>query len=72
MEEPVVVARAENETEAELICGLLRSGDIKCGYRPTEAVDSAFYGLTSEGPQDVMVAPADEAAAKVLLAEARG
>ena len=71
MEGAVAVHTVENEEEAELVCGLLRAAGIACGYRPTDAVDSPFQGLSSEGPQEIFVDPSDEAAARLVISDAR-
>jgi len=69
-ETPVRVTIVAGETEAELVCGLLRSADIKCGFRPTDEVDSGLEGLGAGGPQEVLVAELDlEAAREVLAAD---
>ena len=69
-EEVVVVTVVPGETEAELVCGLLRSAGIKCGYRDTEAIDSAIEDFIASGPREVLVAPDDLEAAKQLLRDA--
>jgi hypothetical protein len=71
MEDAVAIQTVQSEEEAELVCGLLRAAGLACGYRPTEAVDSPFEGLSSEGPQDILVGPADEAAARLVLSDAQ-
>ena len=69
-ESPVRVTVVAGETEAELVCGLLRSADIKCGHRPTDEVDSGLEGLGAGGPHEVLVAEEDlEAAREVLAAD---
>ena len=71
MEGAIAILTVENEEEAELVCGLLRAADIACGYRPTDAIDSPFHGIGSEGPQEILVNPDDEAAARLVIAEAQ-
>jgi hypothetical protein len=71
MEGAVAIQTVESEEEAELVCGLLRAAGIACGYRPTDAVDSPFQGLSSEGPQEIFVAPRDEAAGRLVISDAR-
>jgi hypothetical protein len=71
VEGAVAIQTVDSEEEAELVCGLLRAASIECGYRPTAAVDSPFEGLTSEGPQEILVSPADEAAARLVLSDAQ-
>jgi hypothetical protein len=65
----VVVTVVPGETEAELVCGLLRSAGIKCGYRDTESIDSPIEEFIASGPREVLVSPADLEAAKQLLAD---
>jgi len=71
MDGAVPILTVDDTAEAEVICGLLRTAGIACGYRPTEAVDSPFEGLASDGPQEILVAPDDEAAARGVLADAQ-
>ena len=63
----VVVKVVDNEPEAEMACGLLRSAGIKCAYRETEAIDSALEEFTSAGPREILVGPDDLDAARELL-----
>ncbi len=42
MDDPVVAKVVSDESEAELVCGLLRAAGIECGYRDTEALDSTL------------------------------
>jgi hypothetical protein len=72
MDEGVVVTTAADEIEAELVCGLLRSAGIECGHRVTEATDSAFEGMAFDGPREVLVHANDVAAARAVLADAKG
>ena len=66
--ESVVVKVVSGEPEAEIVCGLLRSNGIDCGYRDTEAIDSPLEDFIESGPVEVLV-PADELeAARALLA----
>jgi len=67
--EVAVLTVAESESEADVVCGLLRSAGIKCGYRETEAVDSLLEEFTPSGPQEILVHPADLDAARELLAQ---
>jgi putative signal transducing protein len=70
MAEPVRVTVVSDETEAEVLCGLLRANGIKCGERPTAEEDSAFEGFGGEGGRrEILVDPADLDAAKALLEE---
>ena len=55
-------------SEAEVLCGLLRSAGIECGYRDTEAIDSSLEDFMAAGPQEILVREPDLEAAKELLA----
>jgi len=68
-EEVAVLTVAHSESEADVVCGLLRSAGIKCGYRETQAVDSLLEEFTPSGPQEVLVHPSDLDAARELLAQ---
>ena len=68
----VVVTVVASESEADVVCGLLRSAGIKCGYRETEAVDSLLEEFTPAGPQEVVVHASDLAEARELLARPAG
>ena len=70
--EPVVVKTVSGLSEAEVVCGLLRSAGIKCAYRDTEAIDSSLEDFMAAGAREVIVRPADLEAAKELLADAQG
>lgn len=58
-------------SEAEVVCGLLRSAGIECGRRDTEAIDSPLEDFIAAGSQEILVRPQDLAAAKALLAAAQ-
>ena len=59
-----------DEPEAEVVCGLLRSAGIECGYRDTEAIDSPLEDFTAAGRREVFVHESDLDAARALLADA--
>ena len=69
MDDPVVAKVVSDEAEAELVCGLLRSAGIECGYRETDAIDSPLEDFTPAGPQEVFVRRSDLEAARVLLGD---
>jgi hypothetical protein len=69
VEEPVVVKVVSDEPEAELVCGLLRSAGIECGYRDTEAIDSPLEDFTAAGQREILVQASDLEAARTLLSE---
>jgi hypothetical protein len=66
-----VVTVVSGESEAEVVCGLLRSGGIKCAYRDTEAIDSSLEDFMSAGSREILVDAADLEAAKQLIADAQ-
>jgi hypothetical protein len=69
-DEPVRVAKVPGEPEAEVLCGLLRSNGIECGFRPTDEADSAFEGFGGEGgEQEILVDPRDLERAQEILAD---
>ena len=67
-EDVVVLTVAPDETEAEMVCGLLRSAGIECGYRATEAIDSPLEDFIAAGPREILVHEADLADARSVLA----
>ena len=70
VEDAVVVKVVSDEPEAEIVCGLLRSAGIECGYRDTDAIDSALEDFTAAGRREILVHPSDQEAARALLGEA--
>jgi Putative prokaryotic signal transducing protein len=64
----VVVTVVSGESEAEVVCGLLRSSGIDCAYRDTEAIDSSLEDFIAAGPREILVHESDLEAAKELLA----
>jgi hypothetical protein len=69
-DQTVVLTVVPEETEAELLCGLLRANGIECGYRDTDAIDSPIEDFIPSGPREVLVHKADLEAARALLPEA--
>jgi hypothetical protein len=65
--EGVVLTVVSGEPEADIVCGLLRSAGIDCGYRDTEAIDSPIEDFIAAGPQEILVHPSDLDAARKLL-----
>ena len=70
MDETVVLTVVSDEPEAEVVCGLLRSAGIECGFRDTEAIDSPLEDFTAAGRREVFVHESDLDAARALLADA--
>jgi hypothetical protein len=65
----VVVMVASSESEADVVCGLLRANGIECAYRDTEAIDSTIEDFIASGPREILVRAADLDAARDLLAQ---
>jgi hypothetical protein len=68
-DETVVLTVVPGETEAELLCGLLRSNGIECAYRDTESIDSPLEEFIASGPREVLVHESDLEGARALLPE---
>lgn len=68
----VVVKVVSGQSEAEVVCGLLRSNGIKCAYRDTDEIDSSLEDFIAAGAQEILVHASDQEAAKELLADAQG
>jgi hypothetical protein len=66
----VVVTVVPDEQAAEIVCGLLRSGGLECGYRDTEAIDSPLEDFIAAGQREILVHRSDLEAARSLLADA--
>ena len=67
MEDTVVVKIVSGEPEAQIVCGLLNSSGIECGYRDTEKIESSLEDFTASGPREIFVRPSDAEAARALL-----
>lgn len=63
----VVVKVVSGQSEAEVVCGLLRSEGIECAYRDTEAIDSSLEDFMAAGAQEILVHESNLEAAKELL-----
>ena len=70
-DDAVVVTVVSGQSEAEVVCGLLRSAGIKCAYRDTDAIDSSLEDFMAAGAQEILVHESDLEAAKELLADTR-
>lgn len=68
---PVVLTTVSGESEAEVVCGLLRSAGIRCAYRDTEAIDSSLEDFMAAGAREILVAEPDLEDARQLLADAQ-
>jgi hypothetical protein len=71
-DDTVVLQVVSGEAEAEVVCGLLRTADIECAYRDTEAIDSPLEDFIAAGSREILVHAADLEAAKELLAAQQG
>jgi hypothetical protein len=69
-DDTVVVKVVSGESEAQVVCGLLRSAGLECAYRDTEAIDSSLEDFMSAGAREILVHQADLEVAKELLADA--
>ena len=63
-----MVKVVSGQAEADIACGLLRSGGIDCYYRDTEAIDSPLEDFTAAGAREIVVRASDADAARQLLA----
>ena len=63
----VKVAYVSDESEAELLQGLLRTADVSSVVRRTRGFDAPEFGAA--GPRDVLVAASDVPVARGLLRE---
>jgi hypothetical protein len=71
-DDAVVLTVVSGESEAEVVCGLLRSQGIECAYRDTEAIDSPLEDFIAAGAQEILVHAVELEAAKELLAAQQG
>ena len=62
-----VLTVVSGTSEAEVLCGLLRSEGIKCAFRDTDAIDSSLEDFMAAGAQEILVHESDLTAAKELL-----
>ena len=69
MTDLVVVARAENQAEAEFLQGLLRAEGVPSVLRRTGGFDVPDF--LAAGPRDVLVPPSAEQAARDVLLQGR-
>jgi len=71
-DDTVVLTVVSGESEAEVVCGLLRSEGIECAHRDTDAIDSPLEDFIAAGAQEILVHEADLETAKELLAAQEG
>jgi hypothetical protein len=63
----VALTIVHDEMEAEVICGLLRTNGIECGFRKTDMAGAWTAGFASGGPTEVLVDDAKLDEARKLL-----
>lgn len=71
-DDAVVLTVVSGESEAQVVCGLLRSQGIECAYRDTEAIDSPLEDFIAAGAQEILVHAVELEAARELLAAQQG
>jgi hypothetical protein len=71
-ERTAVVTVVSGESEAEVVCGLLRSAGIDCGHLDTEAIDTPLENFIAAGPQEILVHDSDLKAAREVLEARKG
>ncbi len=71
MSDPVRVAVAANEMEADVICGLLRSEGIRCNHMLADGAAAGISeaGTSGFGVRAILVAADDAERASDLLSE---
>jgi Putative prokaryotic signal transducing protein len=67
----VALTVVPNESQAEVLCGMLRANGIACGYEQTNFGAGAADGFPRGGPVEIFVAEGDARKAGQLLSEAR-
>ena len=55
MDDYVTVEVVKTESEAELLCSLLRSAGLTCMHRVTNRGAGAFDGLSVGGPHEIVL-----------------
>jgi hypothetical protein len=64
----VTLTVVHDESEAEMVCGLLRANGIECSYRKTDIAAGAWTGgFARGGPVELLVNDNDVVAARELL-----
>jgi len=67
----VALTVVPNQSEAEVVCGMLRANGIACGYEQTNFGAGAADGFPRGGPVEIFVAEGDARKARKLLSDAR-
>ena len=64
----VTLIVVHDESEAEMVCGMLRANGIECSYRKTDIAAGAWTGgFARGGPVELLVDDNDVVAARELL-----
>ena len=63
----VTLEVVRTQTEAEMLCSLLRTAGIRCMYRVTNMGAAAFRSVPAGAPQEILVRGEDLAAARDVL-----
>ena len=61
-----------SESEAEMVCSLLRSAGIKCFHQMTNFGSGAADGMPLGGPREVMIREEDLTTALKVVQQAQG
>jgi hypothetical protein len=56
-----------DEMEADVICGMLRTNGIECGYRKSNTAGAWTVGFATGGPTEILVDEAQIEKARTLL-----
>jgi hypothetical protein len=64
----VTLTVVHDETEADVLCGLLRANGIECSYRKSDMAAGSTMGIGQGGPFEILVSQDDLAEAQELLA----
>jgi hypothetical protein len=67
----VALTVVPSESQAEVVCGMLRANGIACGYEQTNFGAGAADGFPRGGPVEIFVAEGDARKARKLLSDAR-
>jgi hypothetical protein len=71
MAELVYLTLVPTETEADILCALLRTEGIECEDRPTNLSVGTMDGLPGGGPREIVVAKESLTRAQELLEASR-
>jgi Putative prokaryotic signal transducing protein len=72
MSDVVVMEVVGSETEAEMVCSLLRTAGVQCFHRSTDAGSGAADGMPVGGPRAILVREEDLTAALKVMQGRQG